>query len=289
MSLGNDAMIGNNIRIAQQSLEDDILYDFNFNNRFIVDTKQHKQAYYYTNTWTDTREIFRPGPPSPSGGKYSMILDQTSYLLVPNVQEQNIMTLRFWVFLNAATPDDHWKSLYVVKEQSTHNTNIEVKLWPSINRLQLLLTTSQGIEIIDTVSSLLPRKWYSIAVTIINNQNRVNVYVNGYLDPSSTKLHGNIEFTNQMTSYFLGFSNDTKGAQAYIDRVQFYPRELRAEELIPAYSFMQSTRDLFIVHGCKSCTYNETELTCRSYGSSSLRYNEIETTSEYAMCTLEDL
>jgi hypothetical protein len=289
MTLENDAMIGNNIRMTQQSLEDDILYDFNFNNRFIVDTKQHQQAYFYTESWTDTNEIFNPGPPSPSGGKYSLVLDRSSYLLIPNVHEQNTMTMRFWIFLNTANPDDNWKSLYIIKEQSTMKTNIEVKLWPSINRLQVLVTTSQGIEIIDTFSSLLPRKWYNIAVSIINNENRVAIYINGYLDPGSKNLHGNFEFANQVTNYFIGETNETKGVEAYIDRVQIYPRELEHWEITPAYSFMQSTRDLFIVHGCQSCTYNETELTCRSYGSSSIRINDQETISEYAMCTLEDL
>ena len=255
----------------------------------MIDSNRQRQALYYSSRKDDASQEFPHGPPSPSGGKYSLMLNSNSFIVIPNVQEHDVMTLRFWLFLSQSTPDDHWKSLVYTKEESTGNKNLEVQLWPSQNRLQFRIKTSLGIETIDTIASLLPRKWYNIAITTINNQNKILIYINGYLDSSSRVLRGDYQTTREKTNYIFGEGSDVKGIEGYIDRVQLYSRELEVVELAPAYAFSQVSKDPFIVHGCQSCSFAEAELVCRSIGSSSLRINDQETNSEYAMCTLEDL
>jgi len=226
----------------------------------MIDSNRQRQALFHSPTNPEGSEIYPHGPPSPSGGKYSLILENNSYMSIPDVQEHDTMTIRFWIFLTEASPDDSWKSVLYSEEESTGNVNLEVELWPSQNRLQIRILTNTGVETIDTIASLLPRKWYNIAITTISSQNRANIYINGYLDSSSRILRGDRQTTRQNTNYYFGQNGNTRGVEAYIDHVQIYARELEVVELAPTYAFLQATRDLFIVHGCQSCNFGEAEL-----------------------------
>lgn len=189
-----------------------------------------------------------------------MTLTSDAYFTVPNVVDKNTMSVSFWIFITTVTPDDHWKSLFWTKQTGSNIRNLEVKLWPKINRLQLLINTADGVETIDTISSLLPRRWYNIVITTINDKNVVNVYINGYLDGNSAVLKGDRETTGEKCDYVLGKSPDTKGVNAYIDKLQIYSKELDPIHLMAGMAFIQSTSKPFIVHGCQSCTFAEAEL-----------------------------
>lgn len=260
MTIEGDAILGERIGMAKQTLIHDLLYEFTFNDRFMVDSNRQRQALFYSPANHTGMEEFPHGPPSPSGGKYSLILESNSYISIPDVQEHDTMTIRFWMFLTQSSPNNSWKSVLYSEEETTGNVNLEVQLWPSLNRLQIRILTSTGIETIDTIASLLPRRWYNIAITTISSQNKANIYINGYLDSSSRVLRGDRQTTRQNTNYYFGLNGNTRGVGAYIDHVQIYSRELDIMELTPAYSFIQSTKDLFIVHGCQSCNFAEAEL-----------------------------
>ena len=236
------------------------MYDYSFNGATLIDSVAEQSAYYYSVYSDKPEENFPHGPPSPSGSKYSLILTPDNYFVVPTVVDKNTMTIRFWLFITTVTPDDHWKSLFWTREVGSDSQSLEVKLWPTLNRLQIHIKTDLGVETIDTIASLLPRRWYNIAITTINDKNKVNIYINGLLDGNSMVLKGNRETTRQVSDYILGRSSDLKGVNAYVDRFQIYSKELDPVLLMPAYTFMQSTKDPFIVHGCQSCKYDEAAL-----------------------------
>lgn len=253
-------ILGDSISMAKEALLHDVLYDFTFNDMFMIDSNRQRQALYYSPDHLNGSETFPHGPPSPTGGKFSLQLESNSHIRIPSVQQQETMTIKFWMFLTQPSPDDSWKSLLYMQEESTGNANLEVQLWPSENRLQVRILTSNVIETLDTVANLLPRKWYHIAITTISSKNEALIYINGYLDSSSRVLRGDHQTARQNTSYYFGSHETTRGVYAYIDHIQIFSRQLENAELLPAYSFMQSTKDLFIIHACQSCTYEETEL-----------------------------
>lgn len=172
------------------------------------------------------------------------------------------MTLDFWIFLVDEIPNDGWQMLfYSIETNSSHpnQSDMEIKLWPSINRLRFNIRTERGIETIDTVSSLLSRRWYNIVVTTINDQNKFNVYIEGMLDPSSIELKGTRQTTNMMFSHTFGGSSSLIGTNMYLGSYRISQHAYTGVQIKPGYRFLQSTRDPFIRHGCSSCTYSEAE------------------------------
>jgi len=252
MSLEQDVSLNDMIKLRRQSLLEGIVLDYSFDEMFMIDSHQQRQAFYSSINSNDPRETFPHGPPSPSGSKFSLSLTEDAYITVPRVVDRNVMTTRFWLFINTVNPEHHFKSLFYTREVSSGNRNLRVRLWPGINRLQVIVGTESGDETIDTISSLLSRKWYNIAITIINDQNRVNVYINGYLDGNSMVLSRNRETTNEVSDYIIGRSADLPGVNAYVDGLQIFERELEPVEITPANSFLQSSATPFIMHGCQS-------------------------------------
>lgn len=254
----------------------------------MVDKVNSTQGLYYSVSSNEPNEQYPHGPPSPIGSKYSLELLSDSKVVFPNVVDHNIMTTRFWIFLKDVNPSNSWKTLFRTESEGG-NTHLEVKLWPNINRLQVAIKTTSGVETINTVASLLPRRWYNVAITVINDKNMLNIYVDGIMDGNSLVLKGNRDTTKVESNYTFGRSEELIGVNAYIDKVQIFSRELRTIELAPSYAFMQSTKDPFIVHGCESCTYPEAELVCKSVNSVSIQTRQQTDKSDYAICSLQDL
>lgn len=248
------------MKLNKKSLEDGILFDYSFNDMYMIDTKKYTQAYYFSVNSDKASEEFAHGPPSPIGTKYTLDLTIDSYAVFPKVVDKNIMTIRFWLFLKDANPDNTWKSLF--RTQSTKNNDrfMTIQLWPTTNRLQFNVKTSMSNEIIDTNACLLSRRWYLIAVTIDNDKSSISIFINGVEDGKSMFLKGSRQNKNVEFNYVFGRTPEMKGVNAYLDRFQIYSRELETYELTPSYSFLQSTRAPFILQGCQSCDYSEAEM-----------------------------
>jgi hypothetical protein len=252
MEIERDISLNNMMKMRDRSLLEGIVLDYSFDNRFIIDSHQQRQATFNSIGSPTPSETFPHGPPSPSGSKFSLILTEDSYLTIPRVTDRNIMTIRFSLFLTSTTRDHHWKTLFYTRDTTSEAVHLRVRIWPTVNRLQVVVGTETGEETIDTISRLLVRRWYNIAITIINDQNRVNIYINGYLDGNSMVLKGNRETTNEVSDYIFGRSADLPGVNAYLDNVQIFERELEPVEIMPANAFIQSLSTPFIMHGCQS-------------------------------------
>ena len=99
-------------------------------------------------------------------------------------------------------------------------------------------------------------------------------FINGIEDGKSMFLKGSRQTKNTEFNYIFGRTPELKGANAYLDRFQIYSRELETYELTPSYSFLQSTRDPFILHGWQSWDYAEAELVWKNIRSVGIRTKE---------------
>ena len=178
------------------------------------------------------------------------------------------------MFLKDPNPDNTWRSLFRTQHSQNNQRFLTVQLWPMTNRLQLNVKTSVSNEIIDTNAWLLSRRWYQIAITINNDRSSISIFINGIEDGKSMFLKGSRQTKNTEFNYIFGRTPELKGVNAYLDRFQIYSRELETYELTPSYSFLQSTRDPFILHGWQSWDYAEAELVWKNIRTVGIRTKE---------------
>ena len=106
-------------------------------------------------------------------------------------------------------------------------------------------------------------------------------FINGIEDGKSMFLKGSRQTKNTEFNYIFGRTPELKGVNAYLDRFQIYSRELETCELTPSYSFLQSTRDPFILHGWQSWDYAEAELVWKNIRIVGIRTKEDFDKSDY--------
>ena len=209
--LENDLCIGDKQLLGQTTSLSNSLHEYSFDNMFILDKITNQQAWYYSVSSNSPSGRFMHGPAPPVGDKYSLSLTRDARLDFPNILDQNTMTLDFWVFLTDINPSDAWQMLFYATNIRTGQRELEVRLWPDINRLRVNIRTDHGLESIDTVSNLLPRRWYNIILTSVNDRNVFNIYIEGMLDPNSRRLSGTRQTASTYYNHTFGRSNDLMG------------------------------------------------------------------------------
>lgn len=209
--LENDLCIADKQLLGQTTSLSNSLHEYSFDNMFILDKITNQQAWYYSVSSNSPSGRFMHGPAPPVGDKYSLSLTRDARLDFPNILDQNTMTLDFWVFLTDTNPSDAWQMLFYATNIRTGQRELEVRLWPDINRLRVNIRTDHGLESIDTVSNLLPRRWYNIILTSVNDRNVFNIYIEGMLDPNSRRLSGTRQTASTYYNHTFGRSNDLMG------------------------------------------------------------------------------
>ena len=260
LCLGDRAMVGETLR------DNELLHAYSFENMFIIDTVSRRQAWYSSIASDAPSGRYPHGPPVPNGDKFSLSLTWEAHGTFPEVYQETIMTHSVWMFLTDGRPSNAWQMVMSMTDAATAQTALEIKLWPDLNRFRINVHTDEGMVSIDTISSLLPRKWYHVTLVFINDQSRVDIYLDGIKDPSSGLLQGDIRTAHGLYNMTVGRTPDLVGSNMYFG---YYEIRNVAPNL--------PQKDQFIVHGCSSCNHAEAELKCNAMD------------SFYYICSLEDL
>ena len=126
MNLDGDVCIGERVKLNKKSLDDGILFDYSFNELYMIDSKQYTQAYFFSVNSAKASEKFAHGAPSPAGSKYSLDLTVDSYAVFPKVVDKsnhNSKTLNYNIRIEI-----HSNLINKLKFHTIFNINIDYNI-----------------------------------------------------------------------------------------------------------------------------------------------------------------